>query len=194
MTARKQLSVFQKVLAAVVLLVVIIGSTLLGLAASGALFGHDAAPPDAPFGHARMLRGTIALSIVIAILSAIALVAGAAIYAVVVATRLFTFDFSRPVWSSVNSRMFLANILVDEFRVRREQLLSIERVANAGSVSAYFGNVNIILTLACEGAAPRRLRLHPESSWTMTGTARASDRLANELEQWKSDVPEVMKA
>jgi hypothetical protein len=74
----------------------------------------------------------------------------------------------------------------DEFRVRRDQCLSIERVADAGSTSAYFGNVHIILTLACEGAPPRRVRLHPESSWTMTGTARASDRLANQLERWKS--------
>jgi hypothetical protein len=77
----------------------------------------------------------------------------------------------------------------DEFRVRREQLLSIERVANPGAVSAYFGNLNIILTLACEDDEPRRVRLHPESSWTMTGTARASDRLANELERWKSGAP-----
>ena len=67
-------------------------------------------------------------------------------------------------------------------------MLSIERVADAGSVSAYFGNVNIILTLACEGAAPRRVRLHPESTLTMTGTARASDRLANDLEQWTGAV------
>jgi CxxC motif-containing protein (DUF1111 family) len=64
-----------------------------------------------------------------------------------------------------------------------------ERIADTGSVSAYFGNVHIILTIACDGAAPRRVRLHPESSWTMTGTARASDRLANKLERWKRDQP-----
>jgi hypothetical protein len=234
---------------------------------------------------------------------------GAALYAIVLATRLFIFDFSRPVWVNFKNRWFLANILVplptlfglsglvaaigtpvlvglgvvqhtaflalifiplillqlfttwlriwlpvesrlartrlralgveparmergillgisdpsrtslakglieddigmlwitpdeliyegdnDEFRVRREQLLSIERVADAGSISAYFGNVAIILTLACEGAAPRRLRLHPESSWTWTATARASDRLGNELEQWKAAVPKVTEA
>jgi len=255
-------------------------------------------------GPARPFAGTVALSILVAILSVFSLVVGVALYALVVATRLFTFDFSRPVWSSFKSRLFVANILVpipvmfgisglvaaiatplfvglgmehetaflalvlvpfvllqllaiwlriwtplegrlararlralgvdparmnqgilmgisdpsrtslgkglieddigmlwitpieliyegdnDEFRVRREQCLSIERVADAGSVSAYFGNVQVILTLACEGAAPRRVRLHPESSWTMTGTARASDRLANELERWKSEVP-----
>jgi hypothetical protein len=82
----------------------------------------------------------------------------------------------------------------DEFRVRREQLVSIERAANPGAVSVYFGNLNIILTFASEGAAPRRVRLHPESSWTMTGTARASDHLANELERWKDAVPEVTEA
>jgi hypothetical protein len=77
----------------------------------------------------------------------------------------------------------------DAFRVRRDQFVSIERIADTGSVSAYFGNVHIILTIACDGAAPRRVRLHPESSWTMTGTARASDRLANKLERWKGDQP-----
>jgi len=307
MTARKKLSAFQKVLAVVALLSVIIIPTLLGLLASGGLGGHDVGPSDLPLGKGRLMGTTIAFSIVIAALSVVALVVGAAMYAIVLATRLFIFDFSRPVWSNANSRMFVANILVplpatlgigglvaaiggpvlvrlgvaaetaflalalgafillqlvsawlsiwtplvsrltrarlralgveparidqgmllgisdpakkslgklgvawveddigmlwitpdeliyegdsDEFRIRREQLLSIERMANPGAVSAYFGNLNIILTLACEGAPPRRVRLHPESSWTMTGTARASDRLANELERWKSGVP-----
>ena len=307
MTSRKKLSTFQKVLAAVALLAVIIGSTFLGLLASGGLSGHDAGPPDLALGKGRPMAATIAFSIVVAILSVIALVAGAALYAIVLATRLFIFDFSQPIWANANSRLFVANIFVplpatfgiaglvaaigspvlvrlgvasetaflglafvsfillqlvttwfsiwtplvsrltrarlralgveparmeggillgisdpskkslsklgvawveedigmlwitpdeltyegdtDEFRVRREQFLSIERVANPGAVSAYFGNLNIILTLACEGAPPRRVRLHPESSWTMTGTARASDRLANELERWKSGVP-----
>jgi hypothetical protein len=76
----------------------------------------------------------------------------------------------------------------DAFRVRRDQCVSIERIADAGSVSAYFGNVHIILTFARVGAAPRRVRLHPESTLTMTGTARASDRLANDLEQWTGAV------
>ena len=74
---------------------------------------------------------------------------------------------------------------------RREQCVSIERVADAGSVSAYFGNVHIILTFARDGAPSRRVRLHPESTFTMTGTARASDRLANELEQWTGAVTVV---
>ena len=76
----------------------------------------------------------------------------------------------------------------DAFRIRREQCLSIERVADPGSVSAYFGNVNIILTFGSDDAGPRRVRLHPESSMTMTGTARASDHLADELERWKDAV------
>ena len=312
MIPRKRLSVFQKVLVLVVVLAIIGSSTFLGLMVFGRLSWHDEAPPAGRFGHARPLAGTIAFSIVIAVLSVVALVVGAALYAIALATRLFIFDFSRPVWSSVNSRMYIANFFVptptvlglsglvaaiggpvlvrlgvasetaflglafvsfillelvcawfsiwtplvsrltrarlrtlgveparmergilmgisdpakkslsklgvawveddigmlwitpdeliyegdeDEFRVRREQLLSIERVANAGAVSAYFGNLNIILTFACEGDSPRRLRLHPESCWTMTGTARASDRLANQLEQWKSGVAEVTKA
>src|SRR4029077_5516575 len=62
------------------------------------------------------------------------------------------------------------------FRIRREQCTSIERVADAAATSAYFGNVNVILTIVEDGAGPRRVRLHPESSMNMTGIARASDR------------------
>jgi hypothetical protein len=243
-------------------------------------------------------------TVVLAWLSVVVLLVGVALYAVVLATRLFIFDFRRPVWSNFKTRLFVANILApmpvmlgisglvaaigsplliglgmapetvflvlffvpfvllqllstwmsiwtplvtrltrarlqalgveparieqgfmlgisdpakkslrklglieddvgmlwitpdelvyqgdnDAFRVRREQCVSIERVADAGSVSAYFGNVHIILTFARDGAAPRRLRLHPESTLTMTGSARASDRLANELEQWTGAV------
>jgi len=304
MTARKKLSVFQKVLAVVALLSVIIIPTLLGLLASGGLGGHDVGPSDLPLGKGRLMGTTIAFSIVIAALSVVALVVGAAMYAIVLATRLFIFDFRRPVWSNFKTRLFIANILVpmpvmlgicgwvatvgspqlirlgmatetallglffvpfvllqllstwlsiwtplmirlvrsrlqalgvepasieqgiflgisdpakkssrklglieddigmlwitpdelvyqgdnDAFRVRREQCVSIERVADAGSVSAYFGNVHIILTFARDGAPSRRVRLHPESTFTMTGTARASDRLANELEQWTGAV------
>jgi hypothetical protein len=75
------------------------------------------------------------------------------------------------------------------FRIRREQCTSIERVADAAATSAYFGNVNVILTIVEDGAGPRRVRLHPESSMNMTGIARASDRLADELERWKGVVP-----
>jgi hypothetical protein len=272
--------------------------------ASGGLGLQDLALPASPIGHAGPSRAAIAFSVVLAFLSVVALVAGLALYAIVLATRLFIFDFSRPVWLSFKNRWFVANILVplpiglgvgglvsamgspflinlgvghetafmvlffvpivllqlltiwlriwmpvesrlartrlralgveparidqgillgisdpsrtslakglieddigmlwitpdelvyegdnDEFRVRREQLVSIEQVADAGSVSAYFGNANVIVTLACDGAPPRRVRLHPESSWTLTGTARASDRLAAELERWKGAAP-----
>ena len=300
MNGRKQVSALRKVLAVLGLLAVIVVSMLVGLLLSGGLTGPDAAEP-APFGDARPLGRAIAFSIVLAFLSVVALLFGAALYAVTWATRLFIFDVSRPVWSTFKTRLFIANILVpmpimlgisglvvalglpflvaqgmahetaflvlffgpfivlqlvsiwlniwtplvtrltrsrlladgieparidqgillgisdpskkssrklglieddvgmlwitpdelvyegdnDAFRIRREQCLSIERVADAGSVSAYFGNVHIILTLAGAGAAPR---LHPESTMTMTGTARASDRLANELERWKGAV------
>jgi len=306
MTPRKQLTVLQKMLVAVVFLAVIGGSAILVLMMTGGLSGHDEWSPPWAWGHPRPLASTIAFSIMLAILSFVMLVVGAALYAIVLVTRLFIFDFGRPVWEGFKNRWFLANILVplptlfglsglvaaigtpvlvglgvgqhtaflasifiplillqlftawlriwipiksrlararlralgveparmdrgillgisdpsrtslakglieddigmiwimpdelvyegdnDEFRVRRDQLLSMERVADAGSVSAYFGNVSVILTLACEGAGPRRLRLHPETSWTWTGTARDSDRLANELEQWKNGLVEA---
>jgi hypothetical protein len=77
----------------------------------------------------------------------------------------------------------------DEFCIRREQCHSIERAADAAATSAYSGNVNVIMTFKEDGAGPRRVRLHPESSMTMTGLARASDRLADQLEQWRHAVP-----
>jgi hypothetical protein len=307
MKGGKQVSAFRKVLAAVAMLAIIIGSVLVGLLASGALSGGDAALPRAPVDGARPLAGAITFSVVLAFLSVVALLAGAVLYAVSVATCLFFFDFSRPVWSRFKGRMFIANILVplpimigasglvaaiglpflgaagvasetallllllapfillqfvsiwlsiwtpavkrlahsrlraigveparigkgillgisdpakkssrklgwieddigllwitpneliyegdtDAFRVHRDQCLSIERVADAGSVSAYFGNVHIILSFAGEGSTPRRVRLHPESSMTATGTARASDSLAKKLEAWKNASPDV---
>ena len=306
MNGRKQVSVFRKALAVLGLLAVIVVSVLVGFLISGGFTGHDPLEPapfdDAmPFARARV----IGFSIVLAFLSVIALLFGVALYALLVATRLFIFDLSRPVWSTFKTRLFVANILAplpimfgisglvaalglpflvargmahetafmvlvltpfavlqlvsvwfniwtplvtrltrsrllaagvaparidqgipqgisdpakkssrklglieddvgvfwitpdelvyegdnDAFRIRREQCLSIERVADAGSVSAYFGNVHIILTFACDGAASRRLRLHPQSNMTMTGAARASDRLASDLEQWQGAVP-----
>jgi hypothetical protein len=306
----KQVSAFQKLLAVLGLVTAIGGGLLLGILASGGLGQRNSALPAlpaSPHGHASPLAGTIVFSIVLTFLSAIALFGGTALYWLIMATRLFIFDFSRPVWSSFKRRLFIANIFVplmgmiglsglvaasgspflatvgvthetaflllflapfillqltstwlaiwtplvgrltrsrllaigieparidqgtllgisdpakkslrklglveedvgmlwitpdelvykgdnDAFCVRRDQLVSIERVADAGSVSAYFGNVHIILAFARDGAAPRRVRLHPESSWTMTGTARASDHLANALDRWKGPAPAV---
>jgi hypothetical protein len=272
--------------------------------ASGGLFWRDSGPPTSTFDRGGQTAGAIAFSMVTGFLSVVALLAGVALYAVVLATRLFIFDLRRPVWHSFKSRWFLANIVVplpilfgvsglvasigsvllvslgvahgtaflvlslgsfillqllsiwfriwtpivsrltrarmralgveparmdraillgisdpaftsmakglieddvgmlwiepdelvyegdtDEFRVRREQCTSIERLADAASTSAYFGNVNVVLTFTEDGAGPRRVRLHPESSMTMTGIARASDRLADELERWKGAAP-----
>jgi hypothetical protein len=275
----------------------------LGLMATGGLSWRDSAPLS-DLGHAGPSAAAMTFSFVLGFLSIIALLVGVAMYMVVLTTRLFFFDFSRPVWTSFKGRLFLANILVplpiglgvgglvaaigsvfliplgmgietaflvlffvpivllqlvtiwlsiwtplvnrltrarlralgvepvrmnrgillgisdpaqkslrklglieddvgmlwiepdelvyegdnDEFHVRREQCMSIERVADAGSISAYFGNVHIILTFEEDGVR-RRVRLHPESSMTMTGIARASDRLADELERWKGTVP-----
>jgi len=299
MSSRKQLSPFRKTLGILTILSVMIVSLFVGLMAGGGPFWRDS-------GRSSNLGDVdlIGFSFVTGLLSIAALLAGVALYAVVVVTRMFIFDLRRPVWQSVKVRWFLANILVplpimfgvsglvaaigaplliplgmaygtaflvlilvplillqllliwfrtwtplvsrlirarlralgveparmdrgillgisdpaftslgkglieddvgmlwiepdelvyegdnDQFRIRREQCLSIERVVDAAATSAYFGNVNIILTIAEDGAGLRRVRLHPESTWTMTGIARASDRLADKLEQWKGDVP-----
>ena len=302
----KKVSALQKVLAVLALFACIGGGAVFGFWVSGGLEHlRDSSPPASPDGEANALSGSMAFSIVFGFLSVVAILGGALLYLSIVATRLFIFDFSRPVWTRFKPRRFIANIFVplvvmfglsgfiaaigtailatvgvanpvvsillffvpfvlfqltsvwltiwtplelrlarsrlltlgiepariqegtflgisdpakksmgkmglieedigmlwitpDElvyrgdnvgFSVRRDQLTSIERIADAGSVSAYFGNVHIILTFNREGAPPRRVRLHPESSWTMTGTARASNDLAQALERWKGQVP-----
>jgi hypothetical protein len=307
MSSGKQVSPFRKVLAVLVLLVTTVGSMLFGFWLTGGWGGQELdQPPPAPFDDVPPLARAITISMVLGFLSVLVLLVGGGMYAVILGTRLFFSDFSRPVWSRFKARLFLANIFVplpvmvgvsglitamgtplligrgvsyqtgfillffipfvllqlvsiwlsiwtplvkrltrarllalgvkparlargiflgisnpakkssrklglieedvgmlwitrdelvyegddDEFRVQREQCLSIERVADTGSVSAYFGNVHIILTFARDGRAPRKVRLHPESSMTMTSTARASDWLANKLEKWKRTVPE----
>ena len=59
------------------------------------------------------------------------------------------------------------------FDIRCDQLMQIEGKADAGSTSAYFGAVNVILHYVEDGGAQRQVRLHVENVWTMTGAARA---------------------
>jgi len=73
----------------------------------------------------------------------------------------------------------------DSFRFGRQQLIEIERDADAGSMSAYAGNVHIILRFQTPDGAERRVRLHVEGCWTIRQTAKASDSLAEILNRWK---------
>jgi hypothetical protein len=73
----------------------------------------------------------------------------------------------------------------EDISIRRDQLIAVERAADAGSTSALFGNVNVIVRFVSDERVERRLRLHSEGGWTMGSRARASDSLAEELIRWK---------
>ena len=72
-----------------------------------------------------------------------------------------------------------------------EQVLEVQRQADAGSTSSYFGAVHVVLRIAdaTGRAGERRVRLHPQGEWTMTGRARALNALGDRLESWKASRP-----
>jgi hypothetical protein len=81
----------------------------------------------------------------------------------------------------------------DAFSVTRENLLAIERGVDPQNTSAYFGAVDVILRLRGADGRERRVRLHPESCWTLTGIARAKEDLARRLETWRDRPEELVR-
>ncbi|MFH1369842.1 MAG: hypothetical protein ABII09_00920 [Planctomycetota bacterium] len=71
------------------------------------------------------------------------------------------------------------------FSIGRKQLIEVERAADAGSMSAYGGNVHIILRFQTSDGGQGRIRLHTEGFWTMSNKAKASDRLAGKFICWQ---------
>jgi hypothetical protein len=73
-----------------------------------------------------------------------------------------------------------------DWDLSREQVLAVERQADAGSTSTYFGAVHVVLRVADPIAGERRIRLHTEGDWTMTAKARALNDLGERLQSWKA--------
>jgi hypothetical protein len=73
----------------------------------------------------------------------------------------------------------------DAIEIPHEALLAVERKADAGSTSAYFGAVHVILRFTDPYGVERRIRIHPEGEWTMTGAARALNQIAERLTAWQ---------
>lgn len=73
----------------------------------------------------------------------------------------------------------------DGFRIHRRQLIEVERVTDSGSMSAYAGNVHIILRFRTEDGTERRTRLHTLVCWTLGRLAKASNSLAKRLVSWQ---------
>jgi hypothetical protein len=74
---------------------------------------------------------------------------------------------------------------MEDFRIAPEQFVEMQRVADAGSVSALFGNVHVILKFRARAGGEITRRLHTEGIWTMSGKARASDMLAEKIAAWQ---------
>lgn len=70
--------------------------------------------------------------------------------------------------------------------IRRGQLLQIERVVDKGSMAAYAGAVHVILLWQDESGVQKRTRIHVMNCYTLTGIARALDKIAEDLKRWHS--------
>jgi hypothetical protein len=87
------------------------------------------------------------------------------------------------LWIEPHALMYRGDAI--DWDYPREQVLEIERKADAGSTSSYFGAVHVILRVLDPGGE-RRIRLHTEGDWTMTSKARALNDLAEKLASWKA--------
>jgi hypothetical protein len=90
------------------------------------------------------------------------------------------------LWIEPHALMYRGDAI--DWDLPREQVIAIERKADAGSTSSYFGAVHIILRIVDPPIAggERRIRLHTEGDWTMTAKARAQADLGDRLESWKN--------
>jgi len=77
----------------------------------------------------------------------------------------------------------------DEFRVEPAQLIDVTRKVDAASVSALAGNVPVIIRFTGADGKERKVRLHPENTWTLGRAKSASNALAAALERWAAARP-----
>jgi hypothetical protein len=73
----------------------------------------------------------------------------------------------------------------EQFAVRREQVVAIERKADARSTTMLAGIAHVILHVHGLGPAVRIIRLHTEGHLTMGSKKRAMERLAEALSAWQ---------
>jgi hypothetical protein len=70
------------------------------------------------------------------------------------------------------------------WEIPRESVREIERKADAGAVSAYFGAVHVILRFNDPAGNEQRVRLHAEGDWTQTASAKSLNAMADRLNAW----------
>ncbi|HTL31279.1 MAG TPA: hypothetical protein VL282_18750 [Tepidisphaeraceae bacterium] len=87
------------------------------------------------------------------------------------------------LWFNPNELVYRGDSIAYNFRPL--QVLAVERRADAGSTSSYFGAVHVILHYRGEDGQDYRVRFHTEGDWTLTAKARALNALADRLNSWK---------
>ena len=73
----------------------------------------------------------------------------------------------------------------EQFAIRREQVLAIERKADARSTTMLAGIAHVVLHVHGLGPAVRVIRLHTEGHLTMGGKKKAMEKLAEALYAWQ---------
>lgn len=69
----------------------------------------------------------------------------------------------------------------------REHVVSIDRRADSGATSSYFGASTVELVVRDVYGRESRIRVHTEGDWTLTGRAKRLNELADRLEAWKNE-------
>jgi len=72
----------------------------------------------------------------------------------------------------------------ERFSITRDQVVELERKADAGSTTMLTGATHPILHVRLPDGSERQIRLHAEGQLTRGNQRRALDRLAQEIEKW----------
>jgi len=72
----------------------------------------------------------------------------------------------------------------DQFAIRCDQLIQLERRADAGSTAMLAGTAHIILHVQQPDGTVRQIRLHTEGHWTLGRNRKATDDLAATIADW----------
>ena len=71
----------------------------------------------------------------------------------------------------------------EQFTITRDQMIQIERKADAGGTTMLGGITHLILHIRLPDGQERQIRLHTEGHWTMSGKGRAMDALEQKIAQ-----------
>jgi hypothetical protein len=89
------------------------------------------------------------------------------------------------LWIEPHALMYRGDAI--DWDLARDQVIAVERRADAGSTSSYFGAVHIVLHVADPvTGGERQIRLHTEGDWTMSAKACALANLGDRLDSWKN--------